>query len=159
MTLPPHWTLIPQHGNPPLFRDARVRRVTNRDPRHLPPLWEQRLDENSAPLFFFESVERPTIVDPRGCPEGWAMRLDDQGRYYFVNDEAKVTTSVDPRGLPEDCLLRVHQPTGMVYFETSTGRQVIDPRKNLSEDEVHSYFIRDWNAWWLKRMTSRCLVF
>lgn len=153
MHLPPHWTIIPQpEGKPPLFRDARVRRVTDRDPRYLPPLWEQRLDDNSVPVFYYTTVSRGTIVDPRGCPDGWAMRLDDRGNYYFANDAEKVTTSVDPRGLPDDCILRVHQPTGMVYFETRETRQVCDPRRTMTEEQVHAFFVRDWNAWWLKRL-------
>ena len=152
MILPAHYTLIPTpHPNPPLFRDARARRVTNRDPRHLSPNWDQRLDGEAVPWFYFLNGKR-TQIDPRGCPEGWEMRLDDRGKNYFQNKRTKRTTSTDPRGLPEGWEMTVHE-TGFVFFiDEKGGRRVEDPRKGMREEEAQALFVRDWNQWWLNRI-------
>ena len=150
--MPEYWSMIHQaDGKPALFRDSRVRRSTDRDPRYLSPLWEQRLTQNGALVFFYCPVGRSTPIDPRGCPEGWGMRLDENGRVYFANAISRCTTSVDPRALPHGWKLGVHQPTGLAFFESSVCRQVQDPRADLSEDEVNQLFNRDWNAWWNSR--------
>jgi hypothetical protein len=74
--------------------------------------------------------------------------MDDYGKVYFAHEHSRTTTSVDPRALLQGWRMSVHGDTGLVIFENENTRQVEDPRRKLSDADLHEYFVRDWNQWW-----------